>query len=124
MQQVYHPNAVINIHIRCQIKESSLTNFQLAQTFHTSPATISKWKNRKEPKDKSSCPRKIVYALNEPEQALSISIRKTTWLPPDEVGESLLNVNPNITGSSIYRTLCRNEINSRPLKSTQSSILQ
>ncbi len=25
-----------------QIKESSLTNFQLAQTFHTSPATIGK----------------------------------------------------------------------------------
>jgi hypothetical protein len=38
MIQVYHPNALINVHIRRQIKESSLTNFQLAQTFHTSPA--------------------------------------------------------------------------------------
>jgi len=42
MQQVYHSNAVTNIHIRRQIKESYLTNFQLAQTFHTSPTTISK----------------------------------------------------------------------------------
>jgi len=46
MKQVYHPNAVTNVHVRRQIKESSLTNFELAQTFHTSPATISKWKNR------------------------------------------------------------------------------
>jgi len=46
MQQDYHSNAVTNIHIRRQIKESSLTNFQLAQTFHTSPATISKLENR------------------------------------------------------------------------------
>ncbi|GEM_PF-5500649 len=30
MQQVYHSNAVTNIHIRHQIKESSLTNFQLS----------------------------------------------------------------------------------------------
>jgi hypothetical protein len=34
------------IHIRRQIKESSLTNFELALIFPTSPATISKWKNR------------------------------------------------------------------------------
>jgi hypothetical protein len=30
MQQVYHLNTETNIHIRRQIKESSLTNFQLA----------------------------------------------------------------------------------------------
>jgi hypothetical protein len=30
MQQVYHLNAETNIHIRRPIKESSLTNFQLA----------------------------------------------------------------------------------------------
>jgi len=60
-----------------------LTNFQLAKTFHTSPATINKWKNRETCKDKSSRPHKIAYVLNEPEQALSISIRKTTWLPPE-----------------------------------------
>lgn len=46
MQQDYHSNAVTNIHIRRQIKESSLTDFQLAQTFHTSPVTISKLENR------------------------------------------------------------------------------
>jgi len=46
MQQVYHSNAVTNIHIRRQIKESSLTNIELVERFDTSVATISKWRNR------------------------------------------------------------------------------
>lgn len=37
---------VTNIHIRRQIKESSLTNFQLAQPFRSSPTTINQWKNK------------------------------------------------------------------------------
>ena len=121
MKQEYHSNAVTNLHIRKQIKESSLTNFELAGMFNTSVTTISKWKNREELEDKSSCPHQIVYALNELEQALSISIRKTTWLPLDEVWELLLNVNPDITRSSIYRTLCRNEINRVPQKEREKA---
>ena len=113
MQQVYHSNAVTNIHIRRQIKESSLTNIELAEKFDTSVATISKWRNRQELEDKSSRPCNIIYALNELEQGLAISIRKTTWLSLDEVWETLLSVNPNITRSSIYRTFCRNEILSK-----------
>jgi transposase-like protein len=114
MQQVYHSNAVTNVHIRRQIKESSLTNFQLAKTFHTSPATISKWKNRETCQDKSSRPHKIVYALNALEETLAVSIRKTTWLPLDEVWEMLLVNNPQITRSSLYRTFCRSHINQIP----------
>jgi transposase InsO family protein len=116
MKQEYHTNAVTNLHIRKQIKESSLKNFELAEAFNTSVATISKWKNRQELEDKSSRPCKIIYALNELEEGLAISIRKTTWLPLDEVWETLLSVNSNITRISIYRTFCRNEINRVPQK--------
>ena len=97
-----------------QIKESSLTNFQLAQTFHTSPATISKWKNRETCKDKSPRPHQIAYALNEPEESLAVSIRKTTRLPLYEVWEMLFVYNPQITRSSVYRTFCRNHVNRVP----------
>jgi len=45
------------------------------------------------------------------EQELALSIRKMTWLPLDEVWETLLSINSNITRSSIYRAFCRNEIN-------------
>lgn len=121
MKQEYHSNALTNIHIRKQIKESSATNSELADIFNISIATISKWKNRDELEDKSSCPHKIVYALNELEQALCVSIRNTTWLPLDEVWETLFNVNPNITRSSVYRTFCRNEINKVPQKEREKA---
>jgi transposase-like protein len=121
MKQAYHSNAVTNLHIRRQIKESSLTNFELAETFNTSAATISKWKNREEIEDISSKPRKIGYALNDVEQSLAISIRQTTWLPLDEVWEMLLDMNQNITRSSVYRTFCRKEINKVPQKEREKA---
>jgi len=98
-----------------------LTNFELAETFNTSAATISKWKNREEIEDISSKPRKIVYALNDIEQSLVISIRQTTWLPLDEVWEMLLDMNQNITRSSVYRTFCRKEINKVPQKEREKA---
>jgi len=62
---------------------------------------------------KIKAPVLIIYALSKLEQGF-VSIRKTTWLPLDEVWEMLLSVNPNITRCSISRTFCRNEINREP----------
>ncbi len=121
MKQTYHSNAVTNIHIRKQIKESSLTNFELFEKFNISIATISKWKNRETVEDRSSRPKNIIYALDELEQGLAISIRKTTWLPLDEVWEMLLDMNQNITRSSVYRTFCRKEINKVPQKEREKA---
>lgn len=83
MLQVYHPNAVTNIHIRQQIK--------------------------------------ITYALNELEENLVVSIRKTTWLSLDEVWEMLYVYNPQITRSSVYRTFCRNSVNKLPEHKKQNA---
>jgi transposase-like protein len=121
MKQEYHSNAVTNLHIRSQIKESNLTNFELANKYNTSEVTISKWKNRKILADKSSRPDNINYALNDLEQALAISLRQTTWLPLDEVWEALLEVNPEITRSTVYRLFCRTEINKVPQKEREKA---
>ena len=85
MRQVYHSNAVTNLHIRTEIRNSYLTNLELADKYNTSTATISKWKNRVELVDNSSAPKNISYALSYIEQNLITSIRKTTWLPLDAV---------------------------------------
>ncbi|MBU1680900.1 MAG: DDE-type integrase/transposase/recombinase [Bacteroidetes bacterium] len=114
MQQVYHSNAVTNLHIRNEIRNSNLTNLELANKYNTSKATVSKWKNRDELTDLSSAPNSIKYALSYIEQSLVVSIRKTTWLPLDEVWEMLLEQNTSITRSSVYRTFCRNDINKVP----------
>ncbi len=121
MKQEYHSNAVTNLHIRTQIKESNLTNFELSIKYNTSEATISKWKNRKILADKSSRPDNISYTLGDIEQALGVSLRQTTWLPLDEVWEALLDVNPEITRSSVYRLFCRTAINKVPQKEKEKA---
>ena len=63
MKQEYHSNAVTNVHIRTEIRDSKATNFELAQKYNTSETTISKWKNRDVLLDKSSKPNNIIYAL-------------------------------------------------------------
>lgn len=114
MKQVYHSNAVTNLHIRNEIRNSNLTNLKLAGMYNTSIATVSKWKNRSKLNDASSTPNNIKYALSNIEQTLITSIRKTTWLPLDEVWEMMLEQNKNITRSSVYRTFCRNDVSKVP----------
>jgi len=46
-----------------EIRNSNLTNLELATKFNASVATISKWKNREELADNSSAPKRINYAL-------------------------------------------------------------
>lgn len=114
MQQIYHFNAATNINIRQQIQSTSDSNFQLASRFAISKQTVSKWRNRDFVEDLSSRPHTIKYALTDIERALVISLRSSTWMPLDEVWESLLEGNPSITRSSVYRCLLKENINRVP----------
>ena len=116
MKQAYHSNAVTNIHIRRQVQNSNLPAESLAVKYSTSVATIGKWRKRESLSDKSSRPYNIDYALSPMESALVVSIRQSTWLPLDEIWEMLLTTNHEISRSSVYRELCRNEINKVPQK--------
>jgi len=115
MQQIYHSNAKTNVNNREQIQKcSSVTNNVLASRFNVSTQTVSKWKNRDFTKDLSSRPKTIKYALTELETALAVSIRRTSWLALDEVFETLLEQNQQISRSSIYRCFLKNNINKAP----------
>ena len=86
MQQVYHKNAFTKNHIRFQIQiEKSSTNVFLETQFGVSENTISKWRNRDFQTNASSTPQNIKYVLTDLEDAISVSIRKRTWLPLDEI---------------------------------------
>lgn len=117
MQQIYHSNANTNINIRRQIKENnSSSNKELAQRFAISTQTVSKWRNRNFQTDVSSRPKNIQYALSAEQQALLVSIRRSTWFSLDEVWEMLLPQAPNITRTSVYRCFKSNNINTVPEK--------
>ncbi|MFV0392384.1 MAG: hypothetical protein ACK5KP_10965, partial [Paludibacteraceae bacterium] len=115
MQQIYHSNAKTNVHNREQIQKCfSVSNTELATRFNVSNQTISKWRNRDFQHDASCCPKSIQYALSELETALVISIRRSSWLPLDEVFETLLEQNRAISRSSVYRCLVKNNLNKAP----------
>jgi transposase InsO family protein len=114
MQQVYHSNAVTNLNIRFQLQNTSGTNSEFAKKFNISCQTASKWRNRDYQQDSSCKPLNIQYALTDLEKAIAISLRKSTWLPLDEVWEVLLESNPEISRSSVYRTLKNEQINTVP----------
>lgn len=115
MQQIYHSNAKTNVNNREQIQKcTSASNEELATRFNVSNQTVSKWRNRDFVQDASCCPRNIKYALTELETALVISIRRSSWLPLDEVYEMLLEQNIAISRISVYRCLVKNGINKVP----------
>lgn len=121
MKQGYHSNAVTNLHIRSQINDSSLTNLELANRFNVSEVTVSKWKNREILTDKSSRPNHIKYAISPMNRVLCCCLRKNTWLPLDEIWEVIMELDPTITRSSIYRLFCREAINRVPQKEREKA---
>ena len=114
MQQIYHSNATTNINIRQQIQTATSTNTELAIKYNTSPQTISKWRNRALVNDASSRPLNIVYSLTDLQKALVKTLRTSTWLPLDEIWETLLVDYPTITRSAVYRLFVAENINQVP----------
>jgi transposase-like protein len=114
MKQTYHSNANTNLNIRYHIKNSKESLKDLSVRYNTSVNTISKWQERIVLTDKSSKPNSIVYALTDTEKSLLIGIRKSTWLPLDQIHDMMLLENKLISRSSIYRTLVAENINAVP----------
>lgn len=114
MQQVYHSNATTNLNIRAELQKNLGTNSELALKFNISEQTVSKWKNREFQRDASCRPLNIKYALTDLEKAIALSLRKSTWLPLDEVWEILMDMNPEISRSSVYRTFKNEQVNAVP----------
>jgi transposase InsO family protein len=114
MQQVYHSNATTNLNIRAELQKNLGTNSELALKFNISEQTVSKWKNREFQRDASCRPLNIQYALTDLEKAIALSLRKSTWLPLDEVWEILMDMNPEISRSSVYRTFKNEQVNTVP----------
>jgi transposase-like protein len=111
MKQVYHSNATTNIHIRCEIKNSNLPMYRLAEKYNVSENTIIKWKNIDDLFDRSSRPHTIYYSLAEIEQQIIKSVRRATWMSLEEITEVAQQINPSASRSAVYRTLCAEGLN-------------
>ncbi len=114
MSQIYHSNATTNTKIREEVKYSNESTTFLSKKYNVTRGTIIKWKMRDDFKDKSSRPDNINYRLNDIEKSIAISLRKSTWMPLDEIVDILTPVNDNYNRSNIYATLVANNINCIP----------
>lgn len=121
MCQVYHSNSKTNIHVRQEIQKSNLPTSKLAEKYNISENTVLKWKDREELDDSSSRPHTIYYSLSEIEKEIIKSVRKSTWLPLDEIEEIALQLNPSVSRSAVYRTLCAADLNKVPQKEREKA---
>lgn len=120
--QVYHTNAVTNIHVRSVIQSSNLSIEELSVKYYISKNCVYKWKNRSSTNDRSSRPMNIEYALNDLQKALIKSIRQSGWIAVDEIHE-MLNKDPQkpISRSSVYRTLVGLNLNKIPQEKKEAA---
>lgn len=105
MKQHYHSNARTNSHVRQSIQKSELSNQELAERFEVSVQTVSKWRNRTETADLSSKPNRIHYALSSMEKELVRIVRTSTWMPLDDLVDTIQSAVPHAKRSTVSRTL-------------------
>lgn len=122
--QTYHQNARTNMHIREHINNNTTQNAkQLSLKHCVSTKTIFKWRDRAIFTDRSSRPHNIEYAIGELETALILATRKASWMPLDELHESMQVHFPTIKRSAIYGCLVRNKINTVPQEQKEKAKL-
>ncbi|HRF56631.1 MAG TPA: DDE-type integrase/transposase/recombinase [Campylobacterales bacterium] len=114
MSQVYHSNAVTNLHVREIIQKSDLANTELATKYSVNIKTVSKWKSREYQEDKSSRPNTINYALSDLDKELIRVVRTLTWIELDDLVETVSNVIPKANRSNVYRALKAFDISRAP----------
>jgi transposase InsO family protein len=114
MKQTYHSNARTNSHMRKSIQQSGQSNQELSEQFYVSLQTVSKWRNRETTKDRSSRPHTIHYALSAEEKEIVRIVRTSTWMPLDDLVDTVRSVIPHASRSTISRTLRSQKISRVP----------
>ena len=114
MAQVYHSNARTNRHSRRMIQQSKLSRRELADKLNIHVNTVAKWQSRDFVEDRSSRPKTIHYALSDLEQEIVAAVRTSTWMPIDDLSETVRSIIPHANRSNVYRVLRKRGISQVP----------
>lgn len=107
----YHANAKTTIYQRKRIKDSKDPYRALAKQLGVSVPTISKWKKREHPQDRSSRPRHSNKALPPAMEPVLEFLRRDWLVELDTIWIALQKtVFPQLTRSAVYRQLVRQGI--------------
>lgn len=113
MQILLHKNARTTPAIREEIRQSSLSERELAQRYGISRPTVRKWKQRESPADASHCPHTLATTLTPAQEAIVVYLRNALRLPLDDllvVTREFLN--PDVSRSGLDRCLRRHGVGS------------
>jgi len=108
-----HSNGTTNIRQRAFIIQSAQSCRSLGRKYHVSPTTISRWKERTCPDDRSCRPDTVHYAFSPEEQKFILSLREK-GLALDDLVDAAVAVLPNARRASVHRLLVREGVNRLP----------
>ena len=108
-----HSNATTNLKQRRLFKSSSQSCRSLAKTCQVSPETVSKWRRREYPEDRSARPKTIHYAFSQEEEDFILSLRDKR-LSLDDLFDTIGQVLPDVSRASLHRLLVRRGVNRLP----------
>ena len=108
-----HPQARTTAQLRQEIKESPLSNAELARKYNVHRHTIAKWRRRESFEDKSHRPNNLQTTLSPAQELIVVELRKTLLLPLDD----LLVVTreficPEASRSALQRLMVRYNVSS------------
>jgi len=101
----YHRNAKTNLNQRVAMRESPDTSRALKEQYQVSHVTVSKWKKRDDPKDRSSRPEIIHYAVDKGLWRIVKAVRKKALFTLDELVDVLVPYIEHLNRDNCYRIL-------------------
>ena len=105
-----HKNARTTPAIRreLQAQPASVTDKELAETYHLNRHTVAKWRRRERTEDASHRPRTLHTTLSPAQEALVVTLRETLLLPLDDLlAVTHEFVNAEVSRSGLSRCLRR-----------------
>jgi transposase-like protein len=111
MTQALHSQARTTHLIREEIKNSNLSQAELARLYNVTQQTIRKWKDRDTPLDGSHCPKTMNTTLSPEQELIVVELRKTLLLPTDDLlAVTREFINPAVSRADLGRCLRRHGV--------------
>jgi transposase InsO family protein len=111
MSQALHSLARTTHLIRKEIRESDLSQAELARRYNVSRQTIRKWKERDSAEDLSHRPDTLRTTLTPVQEAIVVELRTTLLLPTDDLlAVTREYINPDVSRAGLGRCLRRHGV--------------
>jgi hypothetical protein len=111
MTQALHSQARTTHLIREEIKNSKLSQAELARRYNVTRQTIRKWQDRETPLDGSHCPKTLNTTLTSEQELIVVELRRALLLATDDLlAVTREFINPDVSRAGLGRCLRRHGV--------------